>query len=159
MIYRAYQLTAFYVIEIVVEGLWPLKINEHFIDKVLVKGRTEYISLIFYSIIFIFEDSQVLCVSIVIVLHAIIFFVYFDMGYLTYYQEQKYMQFTHVIYVEALILTNSVPTVFKETYHLSRKYPEIIFSLENRKRCVKHGTKVISFQINSMSFIWNLVDN
>ena len=57
MIYRAYQLTAFYVIEIVVEGLRPLKINEHFIDKVLVKGRIEYISLIFYSIIFIFEDS------------------------------------------------------------------------------------------------------
>lgn len=69
------------------------------------------------------------------------------------------MQFTHVIYVEALILTNSVPTVFKETYHLSRKYPEIIFSLENRKCCVKHGTKVISFQINSMSFILNLFDN
>ena len=57
MIYRAYQLAAFYVIEIVVEGLWPLKINKHFIDKVLVKGHIEYISLIFYSIIFIFEDS------------------------------------------------------------------------------------------------------
>ena len=55
------------------------------------------------------------------------------------------MQFTHVIYVEVLILTNSVPTIFKETYHLSRKYPEIVFSLENRKRCVKAPNKSYQF--------------